>query len=488
MVNPFARYIDEAPAPEQDRSVGQYLGELAGNIPGSAAQVGKDLWNAVTSPIETAQAIGGAAVGGMQHAKDAMGIPTMDTFGDHREAASGVADFYSDRYGGGDEIADTFREDPVGGALDLGGLLTGGAGIAARAPGTAGRIAKAVVSADPVAAAGRGAARGAEAVRNRSPSNRAFIEGAPSPEQLKAQAGTLFEAAEKSGIKFQPTYYDKFVDTALSRLVDEGSDPVLSPKISRVADILEGTKGRSPSIQQMAIVRKQFSNVAGSADRAEARLVSIMVDLVDSFVESGAGEVGGKLAEARGLWSRLRKSEIIDNAIESAEAAQSGLEGGLRNEFRTLYKSRNSKKMRGFSDAELAAIKDVATGNFGANTLRRIGSMSGGIDSSRNVINLMAGSGAGALAAGPAGAIGVPLAAMAAQKIATKQTRGRADLARAVVARGETPKAAQRPQSALDQFLVEGMRRRYPGGTVPITAPVAVGVERSQDPRFRGIR
>ena len=144
--------------------------------------------------------------------------------------------------------------------------------------------------------------------------------------------------------------------------------------------------------------------------------------------------------------------------------------------------------MRGFSAPELAAIKSVAQGNFGSNTIRRIGSMSGGIDSSRNVINLMAGSGAGALAAGPAGAIGVPLAAMAAQKLATKQTRGRADLARAITARGETPKAAPRPQPALDQFLVEGMRRRYPGGTVPITAPVAVGVERSQDPRFRGIR
>ena len=138
MVNPFAAYIDnDAPAPQTDRTAGQYISEMVSNIPGSAAQVGKDLWNAVTSPVETAQALGGAAVGGMQHAKDAMGIPTMDTFGDHREAASGVADYYSDRYGGMDETANTVREDPVGAGLDLGGLLTGGAAAGARALGVA---------------------------------------------------------------------------------------------------------------------------------------------------------------------------------------------------------------------------------------------------------------------------------------------------------------------------------------------------------------
>ena len=82
----------------------------------------------------------------------------------------------------------------------------------------------------------------------------------------------MFEAAEKSGVRFQPTYYDKFVDTALSRMVDEGADNILTPKISRISDVLETSKGRAPSIQQMAIVRKQFSNAAGSADRAEARL------------------------------------------------------------------------------------------------------------------------------------------------------------------------------------------------------------------------
>ena len=113
------------------------------------------------------------------------------------------------------------------------------------------------------------------------------------------------------------------------------------------------------------------------------------VDLVDDFVESGAGSVGGSLTEARGLWSRLKKSELIDHAIENAQAAQAGIEAGLRNEFRGLWRARKSKKMRGFTDVEMAAIKAVAQGNITSNVLRRIGSLGGGLDQGRNMLNMM---------------------------------------------------------------------------------------------------
>ena len=148
--NPLAMYLPQgsagqpapvmAPAPEQDRSVGQYLGEMVGNIPGSAAQVGKDLWSAISSPVETAQAIGGAAVGGAQLLKDELGLPSMGMLGgDQRDKARAVGDYYGERYGGGQQTLDTFREDPVGAMLDAGGLLTGGAAAGARLPGVAGQ-------------------------------------------------------------------------------------------------------------------------------------------------------------------------------------------------------------------------------------------------------------------------------------------------------------------------------------------------------------
>ena len=270
-------------------------------------------------------------------------------------------------------------------------------------------------------------------------------------------------------------------------MIDKGADPVLSPKISRVAEFLEQSKGRAPSIQQMAIVRRQFSNAASSADRAEARLGSIAVQAVDDFVEAAPANVGANLKAARGIWSRLKKSELIDTAIENAGAAQAGVEAGLRNEFRSLWRARGSKKMRGFSDAELAAIKAVSEGNLGANILRRIGSLGGGLDASRNMMNLAAGGGGGAIVGGPIGAAAVPLAGHLAARASRAGTSKRAALARAITARGEVPNPATAPRqsTALDQFLQEGVARRYRRGTMPIVAPVAVGAERSQDPQRR---
>ena len=146
--NPFDAELARRAAPpspkgamgEPDRSVGEYLGEMLGNIPSSAGQVVDDLWQAVSNPIDTGKAIGSAAVGGVQHAKDAMGIPTTDLWGDQRPAASAVAGYYSDRYGGGEEFLDSLRTDPAGVALDVGGLLTGGGRYGCTAPRRGGAV------------------------------------------------------------------------------------------------------------------------------------------------------------------------------------------------------------------------------------------------------------------------------------------------------------------------------------------------------------
>ena len=481
-VSPFKAAL----APEdEDQS---YIGEMVGNIPSSAADVGRDLWQAVSSPVQTVKGLGDVLTGAVQKATD---LRELGGDADKEHHAEAAGKYYKDRYGGASEIADTFREDPVGTMLDATGLLGGGAAAGARLPGVAGRIAATAGKAiDPLAAAGRGVARGVDAVRNRAPSNKTFIADAPSPSELKTQASNLFEEAERSGVRFKPDYYSAFTDDLLSTLVDQGADTVLSPKVSRVADLLEKTKGRSPSIQELSTLRRQFGNAAGSADAAERRLASIAIDRIDDFVESGASNVGGTLAEARGLWTKLRKSEVIDQAIESAEIAAPGVEAGLRNTFAGLYRQRDTKKMRGFTEVELAAIKSVAQGNVTSNVLRRIGSLSGGIDQSRNLLNMLGGIGAGAFVGGPAGAIAVPVAAYGAQRAAKAGTQNRAAMARAVVARGETPAQATvtKPRTRAEQFLIEGMKRRYPSGAGPGAAAAAVGAQRYEGDPWRGGR
>ena len=92
-------------------------------------------------------------------------------------------------------------------------------------------------------------------------------------------------------MRFKSDYFQQFADDTLSTLVDQGADTILSPKVSRVADLLEKAKdqGRSPSIAKMSILRRQFGNAAGSSDAAERRLAGIAIDRIDDFVENGRG-------------------------------------------------------------------------------------------------------------------------------------------------------------------------------------------------------
>ena len=469
------RYRVRSGLPEHS---GAYLSETGKNIPGSVKALGEDMWHGVTHPIETAKGMGSAVVGGIQLGKDALGLPSMNTFGDQRDAGRAAGEYF-ERYGP-DRITNTFRTDPAGVAVDALGALSGAGGAARGAMRMAPHMRGQDLMPPP---------QGAPQAAPTRMSREQFVEGAPSTEQLKSASSALYQAADDSGVRFSSAEFTPFVDKLSVRLQREGADPVLHPRISRVHQLMNETVDRNPSLQDLMILRKQFSGAAKSLDRDEARLATIAIDRLDKFVESGDGATGGVLRDARSLWARMRKSEIIDQAIERAADAQSGVESGLRNEFRGLHRAiiNKRKDMRGFSADEKAAIKAVAQGNITSNVLRRIGSLSGGTGAQRNMLNLLvggsAGAGAGGMIAGPfgsaLGAAAVPAIGAAAQKMAQRGTQGRADLARAVTARGEAPptgpsragraarEAAQAPVDAMPLAALMAGMSTYGDSTIP---------------------
>ena len=249
---------------------------------------------------------------------------------------------------------------------------------------------------------------------------------------------------------------------------------MLHPKIHRLAKLIEDAPpGVAPDMGNLMILRRQFGAAASDLDKSTARLGSIGVDLVDDFVESGSASTSGIMKDANRLWARMRKSELIERAIAKAETAQQGFEAGLRAEFKSIYRAilDKNKKYRGFTADETKAIKAVATGNFTSNTLRRIASLSGGSGPQRAMQNLIqggaVGGGLGFALGGPAGAaIGAgiaPVAGQVAGRMATNATKRRANLARAIAARGETPKQARKaPQDSTLAELMGGYMETSP--------------------------
>lgn len=109
-----------------------YFAETLGNVPGSAKQFASDIAQPFLSPIETAKSLYDLGSGIVQ-----LAIPGEQ--GDENVARA-VGAYLGQRYGGLENVKNTFKEDPVGMLGDLSLILTGGAGLAAKTAGTTGKI------------------------------------------------------------------------------------------------------------------------------------------------------------------------------------------------------------------------------------------------------------------------------------------------------------------------------------------------------------
>lgn len=173
----FGKQLQTLPAhrpAEPEITAGEVASGAAANFIPSAVNVAKDIYRAVRHPIDTTEAVGKTISGAVQKAvpdvimDQVMRIPSAN---DQRPIAEAIGTFFSDRYGGEENLKKTMRDDPAGFILDLSTVLSGGGAAAAKAPGIAGKIGEAAKVAgavtDPVTLAGNGlsaAGKGAASV------------------------------------------------------------------------------------------------------------------------------------------------------------------------------------------------------------------------------------------------------------------------------------------------------------------------------------
>lgn len=135
-----------------------FAGETLSNVPGSAVNAAKDIGRAVIHPVETATNMADLGMGVMQK----LGVLSGTDYEKYPEA---VGKFLVDRYGSVDNALNTLKTDPVGMALDISTVFSGGESLAARAPGVVGKLGKisgtigrATDPLNAIAKAGKGAA------------------------------------------------------------------------------------------------------------------------------------------------------------------------------------------------------------------------------------------------------------------------------------------------------------------------------------------
>jgi hypothetical protein len=140
-VAPASQWDVVSTALARKRSWTEVPGEALGNVPSSAANLAKSLYQAVTNPFETVSGAMDVAAGGLQNA---LPKPVVDFVNQLEtnpqaaqraiQAANAAGGMVKERYGSMDAIKNTLATDPVGAAGDLSLLFSGGAGVAARTP------------------------------------------------------------------------------------------------------------------------------------------------------------------------------------------------------------------------------------------------------------------------------------------------------------------------------------------------------------------
>jgi len=338
--------------------------------------------------------------------------------------------------------ADPFSQTAVG-------LLTGtGAGIATSAGGKSLATALKNIDEKGITSAFKGEA-----------------SAVPTRESLAAQSGAAYKAADDAGVVFKDTGYKDFVLDVSSAAKTAGIDRTIHPNASAALTRLVDEVGKNPTLGELEILRRVVKGAAGSKEPDERRIAQIMVKKLDDYV-TGAGQneilAGSKegvdsLSQARALWTKVSKSDVIDDLLERSELKSSfftgsGKENALRSEFRNLALDKD--KMRMFTKEEQDAIKAVSQGSPISNTLRLFGKLA-----PTGVVSAGGAGGLGYLMGDTLGAVAVPAVGAAARYGATKMTENAAQRASELMRSGVM--ATKDPQELAKILATQEMLRNY---------------------------
>jgi len=300
--------------------------------------------------------------------------------------------------------------------------------------------------------------------------NKVLQEAAPEADVLKREAGAIYNQLDESGAVIKSEVTDNLTADLQATMAKEGFHPKLNQPIAVALDEFKALQGTNVPIGKLDQLRKFAQAGAASMDLPTKRLGAIMLRKIDesmdklkqSDFESGGGAIGEQYKQARNLWGRARRSEMITEAIKSAENAASGTENGIRVEIRKILRS--DKKRKQFSTEEQAALREIADGTKSANIAKALGKLGFDFGKSTNTLGGLMGIGAGGAVAGAPGMIVVASIGNVSRELAKFLTRNNAKMADAIVRAGKdgvkiareyvkrVPRKDQNPQHLAELF------------------------------------
>ncbi|MEQ9634598.1 MAG: hypothetical protein RLW68_00790 [Devosia marina] len=288
----------------------------------------------------------------------------------------------------------------------------------------------------------------------------------PSVQNLKDEAGVLYDAARQSGAMLPQAQSANMANKVRSIASAEG---IVTPtgrindSFPRVADLVRSFDDYGTgdlSIDQMQSVRKLIQSALKSPDSDERRIAMMVMDEFHRFLDPIAPEI----AQANQIYHRAMNADVLETLVEIAQqkSGQYGrsLDATLREQFGALERQIIKGEVRGFSDAEKAAISKVAQGGTIEGILTLIGKAapSGIVSGAAGFgVPFAVGNAVGGPVAGTAAGLGTLGAGMAARQGANAMTGNSARNAVAQALMANTPRPGANPAiSPIVQALIAG--------------------------------
>lgn len=311
---------------------------------------------------------------------------------------------------------------------------------------------------------------------------KAIAKGGQSVDDLKASANALYEEARASGATISKDAFEDFVSQTVAKVsggVDEDIAAKLTPSSAAVLEAMKRKVGQSVGVDDLDAFRKLAQTPAGKVtDKGEQRAASMIIEGIDDFVDNinpeqlTSGTIDGvseTFKAARDMWARMRRTEKLQNIIETAKEGgyAGGFESGLKTQIGTIL--RNPKQRRGFSEGELRLLSEIQTGTPLGRALAGISylgfSPSGG-RTAPQAGGLVTGGLVGGFAGGPLGALagaGVEAAATTGLRAVREMSmEKRARLLQEIISTGMADQVAQKAPEAfklLQEAAVGGLTR-----------------------------
>lgn len=225
-----------------------------------------------------------------------------------------------------------------------------------------------------------GATRAAGDRISQSRAWRRMVDNAPSTDDLREAASSLYDAAQQQGVSATPMQTGALIDSLSGILQQEGLVTPTGrisqayPKVADALDLVSDYADEAMTPKQMQQVRKLLQGVAKSSDNNERRIGAAMLRQFDDFVEPLAPQ----FREANRIYHQASKGQMIDEAVELAgiragQFSGSGFENALRTEFRAMARKIAKGQLKGMTDDEVAMINRIASGGSMENLMRDLG-------------------------------------------------------------------------------------------------------------------